>query len=70
MTCNRGVMDVDADLKGLKFRMAARILLATAGRVLIRTARQLRVASMSMGSLQFVSLELLKYKGVTHMAGS
>lgn len=70
MTCNRGVMDVDADLKGLKLRMAERILLATAGRVLIRTARQLSVASMSMGSLRFVSVKHLMDKGATHMAGS
>jgi hypothetical protein len=57
MTARRGVIVVEAWFKGLKLSMAARILLEIAGRLLIKMARQLRVASMRMGSLFLVSDE-------------
>jgi hypothetical protein len=57
MTARRGVIVAEAWFRGLKLRMAVRILLEIAGRLRMRIARQLRVASMRMGSLCLISDE-------------
>ena len=46
-----GVMGPLASLRGLKFKMAFRILLARAGRARMRRERVFKVASMSTASL-------------------
>jgi hypothetical protein len=51
ITRSLGVMGEFASLRGLKFNMAWRILLAMAGRARMRIEREFRVASMSTASL-------------------
>jgi hypothetical protein len=63
-------MDVDADLKGLKLSTAVKILLATAGRVRIRIARQFSVASTSIGSLLMSVATIAVSSRVTYTVGS
>jgi hypothetical protein len=51
ITRSLGVIGEFACFRGLKLRIVEMILLATAGRVRMRTARQFIVASMRIGSL-------------------
>lgn len=52
ITRSLGVMGEFASFRGLKFKMAFRILLAMDGRARMRMEREFRVASISTASLE------------------